>query len=167
AVGNTGSDGADKIDGGKGTDTYDARDAINIVKINLDAIEHSAIAANTATGSDVAGAFTDSITGFENAKGGGGADWLMGTAATNTLEGGAGNDTLAGLSGRDILVGGADADSFLFLSIKDSGATAVTRDLIKDFETGDIIDLTGIDANVTNAPNTNDGFAFIGTNVNF
>ena len=71
---------------------------------------------------------------------------LEGNIGENRLVGRAGSDTLIGGLGRDVLSGGADADSFVYHSIDDSGTTAQTRDVITDFSTGDIIDLSNIDA---------------------
>lgn len=194
ATGNTGTDGADTIDGGKGIDTYDASSAGSAVIINLDAVAHTepatngfytrSSAAQTADGGADTG--IDTIIGFENAKGGGGQDTIFGSAGANsieggdanddlfgfggndTLDGGAGQDFLVGGAGRDILTGGANADRFWYFSTADSGVTAATRDVIKDFDAIlDFIDLSQIDANTTNGPNTEDAFSFIGTNENW
>jgi hypothetical protein len=187
-----GTDGTDKVGGGDGIDLYDASAATTDVQINLSTAAHDfsplapgagKVAANTATGADIAGAFKDQITGFENAKGGLGSDVIYGTNAVNVLEGGAGddflasyggNDTLKGGSGmdllfggadRDVLHGGADGDMFLFSRTSDSGVSSSTRDVIRDFEFGDRIDLSKIDANTKTA--TDDMFAFIGTDKAF
>src|SRR5262245_3806328 len=59
------------------------------------------------------------LTGFENATGGSGNDYLVGDGGDNVLRGGAGADildgiagadTLRGLDGQDILIGGGNAD---------------------------------------------------------
>jgi len=88
--------------------------------------------------------------------GGDGADTLFGDAGNDTLVGGDGADTLSGGSGRDILAGGAgrdvmtggsDRDMFDINSVKETGKTASTRDVITDFKTGeDKLDLSTIDA---------------------
>jgi hypothetical protein len=185
ATGNSGGDGIDTVRGGAGVDTYDANAAAGPVVINLDTVSHS-FAANTATGTAIAGSAKDSIFGFENANGGAGPDIIYGSAAANsligavggdflagfggndTLDGGTGFDALVGGVGKDQLTGGADADLFEYNALSDSGVTAGTRDLIADFEPGiDQIHLFGIDANTTNAAGTNDAFTFIGTNVPF
>jgi serralysin len=183
---NNTADGIDTVKGGAGIDTYQAGNAFSDVTINLDAIVHGGVAANTATGTDIAGTAKDMIFGFENATGGFGSDIIYGSAAGNVLVGGGGNDfllgfggndtlddsigfgndLLAGGAGKDTLTGGAGQDLFFYAKLSDS--TAATCDLIADFEQGsDVIALSAIDANTTNAAGTNDDFTFIGTNVAF
>ena len=190
----TGTDGHDTISGGKGVDLYDASVATHAVNINLDTIAHDAstfggpgfglVAAKTATGTDIAGASQDTITGFENARGGagndfihgnaaanvlesgGGTDWLLGYGGNDTLIGGSGVTALVGGSGRDILFGGTGADYFTFWKATDSGPTRATRDVITDFADGtDFISLDKFDANTTLA--NDQAFDFIGTDVAF
>ncbi|MDB5550563.1 MAG: putative calcium-binding protein [Rhizobium sp.] len=90
---------------------------------------------------------------IEDANGGGKGDLLIGNEAGNTLAGNAGNDTLLGGSGNDTLdggegkdrldggrgsdelTGGLGADRFVF-------STGYGEDTIKDFEAGDMIDLS-------------------------
>ena len=189
ATGNRGADGIDVISGGPGIDTYDGNGVLFLATtpeiINLDTVAHNGVAANTATGTDVAGTAKDSIFGFENARGGSNDDVIFGTAAANVLEGnagndvlygfggndtlngGAGNDQLFGGAGKDILTGGPDADVFHYTALSDSGITTATRDLITDFSQsdGDKIDLSAIDANTTTPGKQ--AFTFIGTNVTF
>jgi hypothetical protein len=184
ATGSAGLDGTDTIDGGAGIDHYNAGNATDQVLINLDTIQHGTLAANTATGTNVAGAFKDTIKNFENATGGSGVDALHGSAAANTLDGGGGNDDLYGYGGNDILNGGAGldfltggagrdslyggpgTDFFVFESLTDSGPTKGTRDVIQDFTSGeDFIILEMIDANTKMAGNQE--FSFIGTNTGF
>ena len=61
--------------------------------------------------------------------------------------------------GRDILTGGSGDDVFEYRSIDDSGTTAATRDTIADFSSGDLIDLSAIDAITGGA---HDDFTFVG-----
>lgn len=193
ATGNAGTDGTDIVNGGKGIDTYNASatSGTSPLTINLDSVNHAeptglsfydrSAAANTAQGVDTG---SDTISGFENATGGSGQDVIFGSASANVIEGGADNDDLFGFggndtidggtgqdfivggAGKDILTGGANPDRFWYFSVSDSGVTAATRDVIKDFG-ADFIDLSQIDANTTNGPNTNDAFSFIGTNENW
>ncbi|WP_323013454.1 VCBS domain-containing protein, partial [Devosia sp.] len=71
---------------------------------------------------------------------------IVGTAASETLSGGIGEDFLPGGGGTDILYGGAGNDTFVYLSTNDSVAGAATRDVIADWNAGDKIDLSAIDA---------------------
>jgi len=119
-TGHTGSDGNDTVNGGVGVDLYDAHLASNAVQVNLDTIVHDetaidsnavAVAANTATGDNVAGALLkDTITNFENASGGDGADVVYGSALANALSGGSADDLLFGYAGNDVLDGGFNND---------------------------------------------------------
>ena len=89
-----------------------------------------------------------------------GNDRLLGGAGSDKLQGGDGLDTLVGGSGRDQLSGGALRDIFDFNSLTDSGTTAASRDLIRDFTHGlDDIDLSSLDA-IAGGPNN--AFSFIG-----
>ena len=112
-------------------------------------------------GSNVA----DQIVGRE------GDDRLAGYSSNDSLAGGNGNDVLVGGRGRDILAGGqgADwlaggkgADTFVFTSILNSSPGSANLDMIADFRrsSGDKIDLSGIDADITRAGDQS--FDFIG-----
>lgn len=85
---------------------------------------------------------------IENARGGSGADRIIGNEVANQLFGNAGNDVLIGGGGADVLTGGSGADVFVFTAIGDS--TLNIRDQITDFATGvDKIDLSAIDADLS------------------
>lgn len=97
---------------------------------------------------------------------------MVGGAGDDTFQGRSGNDTLTGGLGKDKLEGGNGNNLFVFESIKDSGATTVTADLIgdnddsggwgKDFLVGnDRIDLSAIDASLKTSGNQ--AFNFSGT----
>ena len=91
-----------------------------------------------------------------------GADKLWGADGKDTLVGGIGRDTLTGGLGRDVLTGGTDKDVFDFNTIKESGKTGATRDVITDFQHKiDDIDLVTIDARTNQTGNQK--FGFIGT----
>ena len=75
----------------------------------------------------------------------------------DTLRGGAGNDTISGRGGADMLFGGGGNDTFLYTNLTDS--TPGARDTFGDFSTGDLIDLSRLDAITGGA---NDAFSFIG-----
>lgn len=81
-------------------------------------------------------------------NGSAGNDKLYGQGGNDTLIGGTGNDTLIGGTGRDVMTGGPGSDDFDFNFITETGKTATTRDIIRDFEhLRDDIDLRSIDAN--------------------
>ena len=69
---------------------------------------------------------------------------LDGGDGADTIIGGRGDDTITGGGGADDLYGGIGDDTFVYLSA--SGGTAASRDTIHDFEKGDVIDLSAIDA---------------------
>jgi hypothetical protein len=84
---------------------------------------------------------------------------LFGGAGADTLIGGDQNDTLYGAGGVDSLTGGAGNDVFRYDSIADSSGPA-SQDTIQDFNLGDLIDLSHIDAN--SVLGGNQAFSFIG-----
>ncbi|MCW2956339.1 MAG: hypothetical protein JWO69_1208, partial [Thermoleophilia bacterium] len=95
------SDGPDTINGGSGNDTvtYEGRTAavtVDLATAGGDGEENE----NDGVALDV-----------ENARGGGGGDTLLGSAASNELFGGPGADTIDGRGGFDFLSGEADADT--------------------------------------------------------
>ena len=111
----------------------------------------------------------DGGTGNDRLSGGKGHDLLIGGKGHDRLEGGNGNDTLKGGKGNDTLIGGkgADvlrgdkgADTFVFRSVEDS--TGKAHDTILDFDgaSGDLLDLSAIDANT--GLSGNQSFSFIG-----
>lgn len=80
---------------------------------------------------------------IEHARGGGGADLILGNRAGNRLEGLDGDDSLDGLAGSDTLVGGAGADLFRFdLASSAFGDVDLILDL--DFGEGDRLELLGL-----------------------
>ena len=121
-----GGAGADILDGGSGTDWLDYSGSSAPVKVDL--------STNTVSGGDAQG---DQISNFENVRGTGGDDELIGNDEENVL---------FGLSGDDILTGGGGADTFRFSLGEISGHG---NDRVTDFETqnttgtDDILDLRG------------------------
>ncbi len=91
--------------------------------------------------------------------GGRGDDTLIGGAGADDLQGGAGSDTLNGGLGADLLQGGTGADTFVYGATAESSGSGI--DQILDFESGDKIDLSAIDAD-GNAANGDTAFTFIG-----
>jgi pectate lyase len=98
--------------------------------------------------------------GNDRLSGGTNADALSGGNGNDTLSGDTGNDQLTGGAGTDTLTGGDGRDQFVFTSIKD-GAVGSHRDVITDFGAGDVIDLSGIDAQTGKGGDQD--FTFIGT----
>jgi Ca2+-binding RTX toxin-like protein len=88
--------------------------------------------------------------GSFNVRGGKGAD---------SITGGAGADRIWGNAGADALAGGGGKDMFEYRAAAESNSFG--RDTIQDFEAGDRIDLSAIDAD-GNAGNGNSKFAYIG-----
>ncbi|PZQ50762.1 MAG: hypothetical protein DI556_06495 [Rhodovulum sulfidophilum] len=84
------------------------------------------------------------------------ANYIQGGRGDDILLGGKGDDVLIGQWGNDILTGGAGKDRFVY---KDPAGMG--WDTITDFEKGDRIDLTGIDANSRVAGDQ--AFKFIGS----
>jgi serralysin len=145
--------GANKIfatiwDGG-GTDTYDLRAYKSHVTIDLRPGEESRFSSAQRAQLD----FTDPSkvakgniynallhdgdwrSLIENAKGGSGADYILGNQAANHLWGNQGNDKIAGGQNNDLLSGGSGADVFVFEKGWD-------RDRIQDFDSSDRIDVS-------------------------
>lgn len=85
------------------------------------------------------------------------ANTIAGSAANDTIYGNGGDDTIAGGKGSDTLWGGSGNDRFVFTDMKTWGT-----DLIKDFETGDKIDISAFDANIYSGGDQS--FKFIGSN---
>lgn len=101
--------------------------------------------------------------------GGAAGDLLQGGALIDTLKGGdggdslkgnGGNDKLEGGMGKDLLFGGIGNDTFVFKSVDEIGSGA-GGDVIKDWNAGDKIDLSAIDA--LTASFTDDPFTFRGS----
>ena len=178
-VGGTGNDtlnggtGADTMAGGPGNDTYYVDNPGDVVN---EAAGAGTDTVKTTLLSEMLGANLENLTfigsgnftGTGNAlnnviTGGAGNDTLNGGAGNDTLNGGNGNDVLVGGTGADVLTGGAGADVFRFTSLADSTVAAGGRDTIRDFASGDKIDLHLIDANAS-LPG-DQAFSFIGTNA--
>ena len=105
-----GGDGDDDLDGGASTDTVDFSSSTAPVRVNL-------------THQRALGAGTDALLGFEDVRGGSGADFLAGDGAANRVDGGPGNDVLRGKSADDTLIGGGGRDTVDY-----SGFAPVTLD---------------------------------------
>ncbi len=166
-IGNSGNNiinggtGADKMDGGAGNDTFFVDVAGDTVSdsAGIDTI-NSLVTITLATGLEnllLGGGGIANGTGnaVNNIMTGNTANnSLSGLGGSDTLSGGSGVDKLIGGAGRDTMTGGAANDVFDFNLVTETGKTASTRDIIKDFtHLGDDIDLSTIDANGTAAGN--------------
>jgi VCBS repeat-containing protein len=84
---------------------------------------------------------------------------LNGGGGNDVLTGGLGGDILFGGDRGDTLTGGGGNDIFLYTSVTESNSTE--RDGIQDFNAGDRIDISAIDANILVAGDQ--AFTFIGS----
>lgn len=108
--------GADRLDGGGGSDTASYADSAGGVTVDLTKTG----AQQTANNHDAAG---DRLTSIENLRGSAHDDTLIGDANANVLEGGAGDDTLIGGGGADTLDGGEGEDTATYAGAS-AGVTA-------------------------------------------
>ena len=133
--------GADRLDGGLGSDTASYYTGAAGVTVNL--------ATGTGAGGDAQG---DTLVSIENVNGSTGADQITGSALANALN---------GWAGQDVLRGGGGGDRFVFSAA--SHSTVGAADRITDFShaQGDRVDLSAIDANSGAAGNQ--AFSFIGS----
>ena len=176
----SGGTGADYMEGGTGDDVYIVDNSgDSVVEASGEGFDTVYTTLNSYTlGADVedlywnngSGNFTATGNGLDNdIRGGSGADTLSGLGGNDDLDGGTGNDTLLGgdgddhlygNAGADDLTGGNGADTFAISSFQTGlGASA---DRILDFTQGsDLIDVSGMDANLLSAGNQ--AFTFIGT----
>jgi Ca2+-binding RTX toxin-like protein len=93
--------------------------------------------------------------------GGAAGDTLIGGAGADDLRGRGGNDVLQGGLGADSLNGGDGNDTFIYTSVLES--TNAARDTLVNFNVGDKIDFSRIDADTNTAGNQ--AFTFIGSNL--
>jgi Ca2+-binding RTX toxin-like protein len=182
-TGNAGNDvlagglGDDTLYGGAGSDTANYAAAATAVTVNLSltaaqdthgagidtlsSIEnitgstHDDILTGSAQVNSIAGGngndTIDAGSSNDTVDGGSGNDILKGAGGDDTLIGGAGTDTLTGGAGADTLTGGTQADHFVYTAIGDS--TPGAADHITDFASGDVLDVSAIDASTTAAGN--------------
>lgn len=171
-----GGDGNDILSGGAGADTlYGENGNDALYGGSGDDILHGGAGQDSIRG----GSNNDTISGGDGDDmlwGDDGNDIIWGDAGADTLRGGAGNDILGGGAGNDafygedgndilyaglgsdILSGGAGNDRFVF---DNASLTRLDVDTIIDFQKGDIIDLSAIDAKSTQSGNQ--AFTFVGS----
>ena len=143
--------------GGAGNDTYHVDDSADV--ITEGSTEGAGDIVLASVGYTLGAA---SRIEFLSADAGAGGLALTGNGFANTITGGDGNDVIAGTGGADPLLGGGGADVFAMLALRDSTAGAAGRDTIGDLSEieGDLIGLSGIDANT--AVGGDQAFTFIG-----
>jgi Ca2+-binding RTX toxin-like protein len=141
-----GGAGDDLLDGGKGIDTVSYADASGGVQVNLSGhVSHASGAAGADLLYSIEGAIGSDFNDVLTAHGRFGQEHLDGGAGDDVISAGKNLDVLTGGAGMDVLKGGANADTFMYLDLSDSTASA--PDLITDLESGDVINLQGVDAN--------------------
>jgi len=99
----------------------------------------------------------ESLT-FDGSSETGGRFTMFGGRGNDVLIGGGGNDSIRGGEGADTLTGNGGNDTFVYRAASES--TPAGRDAIQDFNLGDLIDLSGIDADVLT--DGDQAFVFIG-----
>lgn len=172
-----GGGGADTIIGGDGTDALTYVMSPSAVQVDLKA---AAMSGGDAQGDQLAqiefvigslhGDTLKGDDGFNLLSGGVGDDTVVGRGGNDNLRGDTGDDTIDGGTGRDVLYGGDGADSLhggLDADKLEGGAGADTYvyaftfeseagpffDEIGGWDSGDVIDLSVIDADLTLAGN--------------
>jgi Ca2+-binding RTX toxin-like protein len=111
----------------------------------------------TVTGAMLAAGETMTVDGAAETDG---SFRFIGGGAADRLTGGAGDDIIFGGLGADQMVGNGGADRFLYTDTAQSTISAT--DLIGQFASGDVIDLSAIDA-IAGGGGADDAFTFIGT----
>jgi len=148
---------SDTILGGNGYDVVRAdANSVRISLFNLSGVEEinangrSSVVVQGTSGADVMDLSTVLLVGVTFIDGGLGDDVMLGTSVRQNFIGSAGADTLTGNGGND-----------LFTFPTTSHSTAAAPDHITDFNSGDIMVLSGIDANSLVAGNQ--AFTWIGS----
>lgn len=131
--------------------TVDAAKALRLPLIEAKILADTGVSGVTATQYDNLAIAYGTI--IENAIGGTARDVLWGNAVANTLKGMGGDDVLNGYQGADSLYGGVGNDTFQFSHVEKG-------DQIMDWNAGDKIDLSKIDASSGAAGDQ--AFAFVG-----
>jgi Ca2+-binding RTX toxin-like protein len=124
--------------------------------------EDNAIAGNSGHNLIQGGGGIDKISaggGNDTVEGGSGNDAIKGQGGNDTLYGDDGNDQITGGDGTDEMWGGVGNDKFIFGSAAEAG-NGVSRDVIMDFESVDVVNLRAIDAIDGGSDNA---FTFIAT----
>jgi Ca2+-binding RTX toxin-like protein len=146
-----GGAGADAMTGGLGNDLYFVDNAgDSVVELGGEGTDTVSSSISYTLGDNVENLI---LTGSATSGTGNGLNNVItGNGLSNTLNGGAGNDRLIGGDGLDFMTGGAGNDVFVgeINATKIGGKMGnISLDSILDFSKGDMIDLSGIDANTS------------------
>lgn len=147
--------GADRMFGGAGNDTYVVDNAGDIVGeaagFGIDTVL-TGVSRNLDANVE-----RMTLLGTANLNAGGNSlsNVILGNSGANRINASSGNDTIKGDLGLDTLTGGAGNDTFVYSSTAESGPLNSQRDRITDFNgaNSDKIHLASIDANTTVAGN--------------
>jgi Ca2+-binding RTX toxin-like protein len=132
----TGNSGNNVLYAGAGNNILDGSSGTDSVSYAYAAAGITVTLANNLAQSTV-GSGSDTLLSIENLTGGNFNDSLAGNGGNNTLTGGLGKDVLTGNGGNDI---------FDFNALSEMGTSSTTWDRITDFNLGDKIDLSTLDA---------------------
>jgi Ca2+-binding RTX toxin-like protein len=132
----TGNSGNNVLYAGAGNNILDGSSGTDSVSYAYAAAGITVTLANNLAQSTV-GSGSDTLLSIENLTGGNFNDSLAGNSGNNTLTGGLGKDVLTGNGGNDI---------FDFNALSEMGTSSTTWDRITDFNLGDKIDLSTLDA---------------------
>jgi len=154
--------GADAMTGGVGNDLYFVDNAgDSVVELGGEGTDTVSSSISYTLGDNVENlVLTGSAT---NGTGNGLDNVITGNSVANTLSGGAGNDRLVGGDGVDSLIGGLGNDIFvgeINATKVASKSGMISLDRVLDFAAGDVLDLSGIDANTGVAGDQ--AFTFVG-----
>ncbi|MEM7211651.1 MAG: calcium-binding protein [Pseudomonadota bacterium] len=143
-----GNGGNDTMDGGAGGDRFIVDDAGDVlIEAAAGGYDRAIVSVSYTLGDNVEAA---NATGSGNIDITGNAsdNWLNGNSGSNVLEGGEGNDRLQGGDSTDLLFGGTGNDNLYGQAGIDIFAFADGDglDVIRDFEAGEIIDLSATSA---------------------
>ncbi len=160
-----GGDSADKVEGGIGSDRLYGEDGVDVL-IGGEGRDYL----NGGQDDDLlrGGADSDSLVGSggdDELRGGDNNDYLRGDDGDDTLVGGRGDDFLSGADGDDVMDGGSGSDYYygdrgndVFVFSDADHSTEKQTDRIGKFDnpgvkSGDVFDLTAVDADSTRRGN--------------
>jgi Ca2+-binding RTX toxin-like protein len=145
----TGNSLANTLYASKGNNVLTGGEGVDAVSYQFGLAGTAGVSVNLALASaqTTGGSGSDTLIGIEN---------LIGSDKADTLFGNVDNNVLTGAGGKDVLTGNGGNDIFDFNALSEMGSSLTTADVISDFNSGDKIDLSTLDANTATA--TNDAF---------